>query len=103
MAEVSERLQRLYSSKFGEGVVKMMTDSASVDPSDLDPKFAHIQVTHVTPYFDKTDLEERQTEFEQNHDICRFMFETPFTKDGKKTRGLPQEQWKRRAILTSRL
>lgn len=101
LAEVSERLQRLYSSKFGEGVVKMMTDSASVDPSELDPKFAHIQVTHVTPYFDKTDLEERQTEFEQNHDICRFMFETPFTKDGKKTRGMPQEQWKRRAILTT--
>ncbi|KAK3914024.1 Dedicator of cytokinesis protein 9 [Frankliniella fusca] len=101
LAEVSERLQRLYTSKFGDGIVKMMTDSAPVDMAELDPKLAHIQVTHVTPYFDKTDLEERQTEFEQNHDICRFMFETPFTKDGKKARGQPQDQWKRRTILTT--
>lgn len=28
------------------------------------------------------------------------MFETPFTKDGK-VRGNPEEQWKRRTILTS--
>lgn len=68
----------------------------------MDPKFAYIQVTHVTPYFEKSELEDRQTEFEQNHDINCFMYETPFTKDGK-ARGNPEEQWKRRTILTSKL
>lgn len=68
----------------------------------MDPKLAYIQVTHVTPYFEKEELEERQTEFEHNHDINCFMFETPFTKEGK-ARGNPEEQWKRRTILTSKL
>lgn len=61
---------------------------------------AYIQVTHVTPYLEKHEYEERQTEFEQSHDIICFMFETPFTKDGK-ARGNPEEQWKRRTILTT--
>ncbi|KAJ3657218.1 hypothetical protein Zmor_016234 [Zophobas morio] len=69
-----------------------------VTQSELDPKLAYIQVTHVTPYLEKTELEDRQTDFEQNHDIDTFMFETPFTKDGK-ARGNPEEQWKRRTIL----
>lgn len=73
-----------------------------MDQSELDAKLAYIQVTHVTPYFEKTELEERQTDFEQNHDIDTFMFETPFTKDGK-ARGSPEEQWKRRTILKSSL
>jgi hypothetical protein len=30
------------------------------------------------------------------------MFETPFTKDGK-AHGTPEDQWKRRTILTSNL
>lgn len=70
--------------------------------NELESKYAYIQVTHVTPYFDKMELEERQTEFEQSHDINCFMFETPFTKDGK-ARGNPEDQWKRRTILTSKL
>jgi hypothetical protein len=67
---------------------------------DLDPKLAHVQVTHVMPYFDKLEAEDRQTEFEQAHDIRRFMYETPFTLDGK-PRGAPAHQWKRRTVLTS--
>lgn len=67
----------------------------------MDQKYAYVQVTHTTPYFEKPELEDRPTEFEQNHDIATFMFETPFTKDGR-TRGNPEEQWKRRTILTSK-
>jgi hypothetical protein len=73
-----------------------------INPSEVDAKYAYIQVTHVTPYFEKLELEERQTEFEQSHDISCFMFETPFTKDGK-AHGSPADQWKRRTILTSNL
>lgn len=100
LSEISERLLRLYSEKFGSENVKMIMDSVPVDVSELDPKVAYIQVTHVTPYFEKIELEVRQTEFEQNHNVSCFMFETPFTKEGK-ARGSPEDQWKRRTILTS--
>jgi hypothetical protein len=59
-------------------------------------------VTHVTPYFDEKELIERQTDFERNNNIRRFMFETPFTKDGK-ARGEIENQWRRRTIITSEL
>lgn len=71
-----------------------------IDQNDLDPKIAYIQVTHVTPYFCKDELEARLTEFEQNHDVDTFMFETPFTKNGT-ARGNIEDQYKRRNILTT--
>jgi hypothetical protein len=71
-----------------------------VDDSVLDPKIAYIQVTHVTPHYCKDELESRQNEFEQNHDVDTFMYETPFTKSGG-PRGDVENQWKRRTILRS--
>lgn len=73
-----------------------------VNPGELDQKFAYIQVTHVTPYFEEKELQKRITEFERNNNIKRFMFETPFTKAGK-ARGEIHEQFKRRTILISKL
>lgn len=70
-----------------------------VNPKDLDSKYAYIQVTHVVPYFEEKELQERKTEFEKNHNIRRFMFEMPFTQLGKR-RGMVEEQCKRRIILT---
>lgn len=70
-----------------------------VNPKDLDSKYAYIQVTHVVPYFEEKELQERKTEFERNHNIRRFMFEMPFTQLGKR-RGGVEEQCKRRTILT---
>ncbi|XP_035734604.1 dedicator of cytokinesis protein 9-like isoform X2 [Vespa mandarinia] len=100
LSEISERLHHLYSEKFGSENVKMIMDSIPVNVAELDSKIAYIQVTHVTPYFDKIELDTRQTEFEQNHNVSCFMFETPFTKDGR-VRGNPEDQWKRRTILTT--
>ncbi|XP_050306735.1 dedicator of cytokinesis protein 9 isoform X2 [Anthonomus grandis grandis] len=97
LSEISERLERQYLEKFGPDSVKMIQDSIPVVQDDLDPKYAYIQVTHVTPYFEKGS-EDRQTDFDQNHNVCTFMYETPFTRDGK-ARGNPEEQWKRRTIL----
>lgn len=70
-----------------------------VNPKDLDSKYAYIQVTHVTPFFDEKELQERKTEFERSHNIRRFMFEMPFTQAGKRQGGV-EEQCKRRTILT---
>lgn len=73
-----------------------------VNPKDLDSKYAYIQVTHVTPYLDDKELEDRKTDFEKSHNIRRFVFETPFTVSGKKQGGV-EEQCKRRTILTSKV
>ncbi|XP_078311761.1 dedicator of cytokinesis protein 9-like isoform X11 [Crassostrea virginica] len=98
LAEICERLKTMYSEKYGKDIVKLIMDSNKVNPAELDQKFAYIQVTHVTPYFEEKELQKRITEFERNNNIKRFMFETPFTKAGK-ARGEIHEQFKRRTIL----
>ncbi|OBS59811.1 hypothetical protein A6R68_09060, partial [Neotoma lepida] len=86
LSEISQRLLKLYSDKFGSENVKMIQDSG--------------KVTHVTPFFDEKELQERKTEFERCHNIRRFMFEMPFTQTGKRQGGV-EEQCKRRTILTA--
>uniref|UniRef100_A0A4W3JXC9 Dedicator of cytokinesis 10 n=1 Tax=Callorhinchus milii TaxID=7868 RepID=A0A4W3JXC9_CALMI len=100
LSEISQRLLKLYSDKYGADNVRMIQDSNKVNPKDLDPKFAYIQVTYVTPYFDEKEHLERRTDFERHHNIRRFVFETPFTLTGKKHGGV-EEQCKRRTILTT--
>ncbi|XP_029460346.1 dedicator of cytokinesis protein 9 isoform X2 [Rhinatrema bivittatum] len=100
LSEISQRLLKLYADKFGSENVKMIQDSGKVNPKDLDSKYAYIQVTHVTPYFEEKELNERRTEFERSHNIRRFVFEMPFTLSGKRQGGV-EEQCKRRTILTA--
>ncbi|NXT43398.1 DOCK9 protein, partial [Pelecanoides urinatrix] len=102
LSEISQRLQKLYSDKFGSENVKMIQDSGKVNPKDLDSKYAYIQVTHVIPYFEEKELQERKTDFERTHNIRRFMFEMPFTQAGKRQGGV-EEQCKRRTILTAKI
>lgn len=71
-----------------------------VNVNELDPKLAYIQVTHVIPFFTKDELDQRLNEFEQNHDVDTFMYETPFTKSGA-ARGAVEEQWKRKTVIKS--
>lgn len=102
LAEISERLQRQFAEKFGADAVRMVMDSAPVRVAELDARLAYVQITHVTPWFCKDELEwERQTDFEQNHVVDTFAFETPFTRGGGARSGAVEEQWKRRTILTS--
>ncbi|XP_048460912.1 dedicator of cytokinesis protein 11 [Rhincodon typus] len=100
LSEISERLLKLYGDKFGAENVKILQDSNKVNAKNLDQKFAYIQVTFVSPYFDEKELSERKTYFERNHNITRFVFETPYTLSGKKQGGV-EEQCKRRTILTT--
>ncbi|XP_037912923.1 dedicator of cytokinesis protein 9 isoform X4 [Hermetia illucens] len=100
LSEISERLHKQYKDKLGGDVVKMIMDSSPVNVNDLDPKLAYIQVTHVIPYFTKDELSFRQNEFEQNHDIDTFVYQTPFTKNGA-ARGNVEDQWKRKTIITT--
>uniref|UniRef100_A0A8C1NN52 Dedicator of cytokinesis 9 n=1 Tax=Cyprinus carpio TaxID=7962 RepID=A0A8C1NN52_CYPCA len=100
LSEISQRLLKLYSDKFGAENVKMIQDSGKINPKDLDSKYAYIQVTHVTPFLEEKELLERKTDFERSHNIRRFVFEMPFTVSGKKQGGI-EEQCKRRTILTT--
>ncbi|XP_068960642.1 dedicator of cytokinesis protein 10 isoform X1 [Petaurus breviceps papuanus] len=100
LSEISQRLLKLYADKFGADNVKIIQDSNKVNPKDLDPKYAYIQVTYVTPYFEEKEVEDRKTDFEMHHNINRFVFETPFTLSGKKHGGV-EEQCKRRTVLTT--
>ncbi|XP_076771053.1 dedicator of cytokinesis protein 10 isoform X11 [Arvicanthis niloticus] len=100
LSEISQRLLKLYADKFGADNVKIIQDSNKVNPKDLDPKFAYIQVTYVTPFFEEKEIEDRKTDFEMHHNINRFVFETPFTLSGKKHGGVA-EQCKRRTVLTT--
>ncbi|XP_076406083.1 dedicator of cytokinesis protein 10 isoform X12 [Peromyscus maniculatus bairdii] len=100
LSEISQRLLKLYADKFGPDNVKIIQDSNKVNPKDLDPKYAYIQVTYVTPFFEEKEIEDRKTDFEMHHNINRFVFETPFTLSGKKHGGVA-EQCKRRTVLTT--
>ena len=73
-----------------------------MNADDLDPKIAYIQLTFVKPFFDDQELLERQTSYERNNNIRRFVFETPFTEGGK-ARGSVEEQCKLKTILTSKM
>ena len=73
-----------------------------MEEKDIESQIAYVQITHVQPYFEESDLSERVTEYERNHNINRFMYEIPFTIDGR-VRGNPEEQCKKRIILTSNI
>ncbi|CAH2315231.1 dedicator of cytokinesis 11 isoform X3 [Pelobates cultripes] len=100
LSEISLRLLNLYGEKFGADTVKMIQDSNKVNVKELDAKFAHIQVTYVKPYLEEHELVDRKTNFEKNHNINRFVYETPYTLSGKK-HGSVEEQCKKRTILTT--
>ncbi|CAL8326583.1 unnamed protein product [Lota lota] len=100
LSEISQRLLSLYGDKFGADNVRIIQDSNKVNPKDLDPKFAYVQVTFVKPYFEEKEVPEKKTDFEKCHNINRFVFETPYTLTGKKHGGV-EEQCKRRTVLTT--
>ncbi|KHJ80865.1 dedicator of cytokinesis, partial [Oesophagostomum dentatum] len=68
--------------------------------STLLPTKAYLQITYVEPYFDKWERRRRLTHFERSHKIKRFVYATPFTRDGK-AHGDLKDQFKRRTILTT--
>ncbi|NXU09160.1 DOCK8 protein, partial [Pardalotus punctatus] len=100
LPEISHRLEGFYGQCFGEDAVEVIKDSAPVDKRKLDPNKAYIQITFVEPYFDEYEMKDRVTYFEKNFNICRFMYTTPFTMDGR-PRGELSEQYKRNTILTT--
>ncbi|EDW80222.1 uncharacterized protein Dwil_GK21076 [Drosophila willistoni] len=100
LPEIFSRLQNFYTERFGSDCVHIIKDSNTVDVNSLDPEKAYIQITYVEPYFETYEMRNRETYFERNFNIQRFIFATPFTKTGKAHGELP-EQCKRKTILTT--
>ena len=101
LAEIASRLESFYFAQFGEDHVEVIKDSNPVDLSKLEHDKVYIQITYVEPYFDASEAEQRQTCFEMNYNIKRFLYSTPFTPDGKRAHGQLHEQYKRKTILTT--
>ncbi|XP_026816048.1 dedicator of cytokinesis protein 9 isoform X1 [Rhopalosiphum maidis] len=102
LSDISERLLCQYGDKFGRDNVRIIMDSSTISISDLDAKFAYIQITHVVPYHGEKYMEidnDSVSEFERNHDIDSFVFETPFTLGGGQSQSGPRDQWKRQTII----
>ncbi|VVC41311.1 Hypothetical protein CINCED_3A009340 [Cinara cedri] len=105
LSDVSERLLCQFGDKFGCDNVRIIMDSNTISISDLDVKFAYIQITHVVPYHGESYSEidnDSFSEFERNHDVESFVFETPFIRGGGgggQSQSGPREQWKRQTII----
>lgn len=99
LSEFSLRLKDHFSNIFGAGNVELISDSKQVDAKALQPGRAFIQITYVNPHLEEFELKRRVTYFERNHDIRNFMFETPFTIDGKAHGGI-DSQLVRKTYLT---
>lgn len=100
LPEIFSRLQTFYEGRFGSELTVIIKDSNLVDVSTLDPDKVYIQITFVEPYFEAFEMRQRETHFERNFNINRFIFATPFTKSGR-AHGELHEQYKRKTILTT--
>lgn len=72
-----------------------------VDTESLASNHANIQITHVEPHFTRETLGERPSLFERANNLSRFVFETPFTRDGKQQQADVTRQCMRKTVLTS--
>ncbi|OUM59600.1 hypothetical protein PIROE2DRAFT_14800, partial [Piromyces sp. E2] len=82
LSEIFLKFNNLYKKKLGDNF-KIIQDSNKVDISKLDPAINYIQITHVEPYFDDDENNIRQTYYERANGLNKFIFQTPYTKDGK--------------------
>lgn len=101
LADLSQRLVDQYKGKFGE--CKLAT--ASMLEKDLDPDIPHVLLLSVKPYFSREELDDkdRQSAFEKQFNIKRFIYETPMTTTGAKYSEDITEQAKRKTILETEI
>lgn len=97
LSELSERLLAVYEARCGQGNVRIIMDSAPVKVEELDARLAHLQVTSVRALPTRPAP---RASLERSHNVRRFAYETPFTRDGR-ARGPVHEQWTRVTILTT--
>eukprot|EP01114_Cavostelium_apophysatum_P015137 TRINITY_DN4064_c0_g1_i2.p1 TRINITY_DN4064_c0_g1~~TRINITY_DN4064_c0_g1_i2.p1 ORF type:complete len:1824 (-),score=558.97 TRINITY_DN4064_c0_g1_i2:115-5586(-) len=104
LAEFSQHLQDQFANRFA---AENLTDKLRILPntkvvvrSELDPNLGYLQIIAVDVQLAPEELAHRESLFEQNFNINRFIFETPFTKSGKAHSSDMAEQYKKKTILT---
>ncbi|KAH0803728.1 Dedicator of cytokinesis family protein [Histomonas meleagridis] len=97
--EVSKRIEDSYKALYGEKKIELLQISGFVDRLLLDKNKGYIQITFVEPYFEKEELPQRVTVYEQGNKLKSFKFEAPFVKGERKAQGSVDTQWLRRTIL----
>ena len=97
LADITNKLKERYDKKFGKCTVY----SGSIDKDQLNPEEASLRILSVKPYFDVEELnsKERQSPFERQFNIKRFIFETPLTTTGARYSEDITEQQKKKTIL----
>ncbi|XP_015967220.1 guanine nucleotide exchange factor SPIKE 1 [Arachis duranensis] len=106
LGDIMEKLSHIYESRMdGNHTLHIIPDSRQVKSEELQPGVCYLQITAVDPVMEDEDLGSRRerifslsTGSVRARVFDRFLFDTPFTKNGKTQGGL-EDQWKRRTVL----
>ncbi|KAK3034892.1 hypothetical protein RJ639_033255, partial [Escallonia herrerae] len=106
LGDIMEKLSHIYESRMdGNHTLHIIPDSRQVKEDELQPGVCYLQITAVDPVMEDEDLGSRRERIISLSTGCvrarvfdRFLFDTPFTKNGKTQGGL-EDQWKRRTVL----
>lgn len=106
LGDIMEKLSHTYESRMdGNHTLHIIPDSRQVKADELQPGVCYLQITAVDPVMEDEDLGSRRerifslsTGSVRARVFDRFLFDTPFTKNGKTQGGL-EDQWKRRSVL----
>lgn len=106
LGDIMEKLSHIYESRMGENqTLHIIPDSRQVNAEELQPGVCYLQITAVDPVMEDEDLGSRRerifslsTGGVRARVFDHFLFDTPFTKNGKTQGGL-EDQWKRRTVL----
>ncbi|CAN4076998.1 unnamed protein product [Withania somnifera] len=105
LGDIMEKLSHIYESRMDGTTLHVIPDSRQVKADELQPGVCYLQITAVDPIMEDEDLGSRRerifslsTGSVRARVFDRFLFDTPFTKNGKTQGGL-EDQWKRRTVL----
>ncbi|XP_061357893.1 guanine nucleotide exchange factor SPIKE 1 isoform X1 [Gastrolobium bilobum] len=106
LGDIMEKLSHIYESRMdGNHTLHIIPDSRQVKAEELQAGVCYLQITAVDPVMEDEDLGSRRERiFSLSTGSVRarvfdhFLFDTPFTKNGKTQGGL-EDQWKRRSVL----
>ncbi|XAR56048.1 hypothetical protein NMG60_11036337 [Bertholletia excelsa] len=106
LGDIMEKLSHIYESRMGGNhTLHIIPDSRQVKAEELQPGVCYLQITAVDPVMEDEDLGSRRerifslsTGSVRARVFDRFLFDTPFTKNGKTQGGL-EDQWKRRTVV----
>ncbi|XP_073392859.1 guanine nucleotide exchange factor SPIKE 1 isoform X2 [Physcomitrium patens] len=107
LGDIMRNLGNIYEPRVIEGKqsLHIIPDSRQVKPEDLHAEICYMQITSVEPVTEDDILESRRDRHSSKSVTTvsarvfnRFLYDTPFTKNGKSQGGL-EDQWKRRTVL----